>query len=410
MRRVLIHSFESLIVGSSIGVCNGINVVIDADMELEAYMVQPGRQEWVTVIECISASGVSISPYVIFKGENLVSTWLPRPLPVGWTFTTNTSGWTNNFHGMQWIRHFDKHTSSRLSSCDDYCLLLCDGHDSHISAELCAYCLRNRIVLALLPPHSSHLLQPLDVGIFSPLKMALSQRQARLFRSGFRRIEKAEWTEHYIKARDVAMTEKNILSAWRGAGLFPENMFRVLHQLPTNNSSTIISTPGLVSMTDTSSINTPFLLTSSPPKPSTLRSANQAFLSDFTSTTINHEYKTHVRRLSGIADRLQAEVTILQKELGEIRAINSKRKERTSGKRVILKGKTVVSTEELQKALAEAEKATHKQKKGKMRSKKKVESDSSGNSSDSESNSLETPRPCPKPVDVESLDCIEVAM
>jgi hypothetical protein len=96
-------------------------------------------QEWVTVIEYISASRVSIPPYVIFKGENLVSTWLPQPLLVGWTFTTNTSGWMNNFHGMQWIRYFDKHMSSRFGSGDDHCLLLFDGHDSHISAELCAY-------------------------------------------------------------------------------------------------------------------------------------------------------------------------------------------------------------------------------------------------------------------------------
>jgi DDE superfamily endonuclease len=83
----------------------------------------------------------------------------------------------------------------------------------------------HRIVLGLLPPHSSHLLQPLDVGIFAPLKMAISQRQTHLYRTGFRHIQKAEWLEHYIKARHVAITEKNVLSAWRGAGLFPENMF-----------------------------------------------------------------------------------------------------------------------------------------------------------------------------------------
>jgi DDE superfamily endonuclease len=175
---------------------------------------------------------------------------------------------------MQWIRHFDKHTKSRLNSPEEYRLLLCDGHDSHISAELCAYCLQNRIVLILLPPHSSHLLQPLDVCIFSPLKTALSQRQAQLFRSGVRRIEKAEWTEHYYAARTVAITEKNILSAWRGAGLFPENMFRVLHQL-IEPSPALISTPNGISDTDTSqSLSTPFLLTSSHPDPSILHSMN----------------------------------------------------------------------------------------------------------------------------------------
>src|SRR5579862_8239454 len=44
--------FTILTIGSSIGVCNGINVVINVDQK-RAYMAQPGCQEWVTVIECI---------------------------------------------------------------------------------------------------------------------------------------------------------------------------------------------------------------------------------------------------------------------------------------------------------------------------------------------------------------------
>ena len=395
-----------LIEGSSIGVCNGINVVVDIEQK-QTYMAQPGRQEWVTVIECISASGNAIPPYVIFKGEHLVSTWLPRPLPSGWTFTTNTSGWTNNFHGNQYICHFDKHTKARLDSPEEYRLLLCDGHDSHISAELCAYCLQNRIVLILLPPHSSHLLQPLDVGIFSPLKMALSRRQARLFRSGVRRIEKAEWTEHYYEARAIAMTERNILSAWRGAGLFPGNIFRVLRKL-TEPSLAVISTPDSNSGLVISSPNsTPFLLTSSPPDPSTLHTTNQAFLSDFTSSDINQKYKNHVRRLSGITEHLQTEVTILKKELTEIKAIYGKRKERASGKRVILKGKTVVSTEEVQKALAEAEHTTRKKRKVKTRKQKRQALESEIDREDCDYN---PPRSWNSRPDVVDGECIEVAL
>jgi hypothetical protein len=83
------------------------------------------------------------------------------------------------------------------------------------------------------------------------------------------------------------------------------------------------------------------------------------------SSDISQQYKNHVRRLSGITERLQTEVTILQKELTEVKAVHSKMKERASGKRVILKGRTVVSTEEVQKALAEAEYATRKKRKAK---------------------------------------------
>jgi hypothetical protein len=55
-----------------------------------------------------------------------------------------------------------------------YRLLLCDGYDNHISAQFVRFCIDNKIVLFLLPPHSSHLLQPLDVGVFGPVKAVMS--------------------------------------------------------------------------------------------------------------------------------------------------------------------------------------------------------------------------------------------
>ena len=395
-----------LTVGCSIGSCNGVNVVINSELK-KAYTAQPGRQDWVTVIECISASGMSISPYVIFKGEHLVSSWIPMTPPTGWQFTTNISGWTNNFHGIQWIQHFDKATSAQLTSPDEYRLVLCDGHDSHVSGAVAAYCLQHKIILALLPPHSSHLLQPLDVGIFAPLKMAISQRQTQLYRSGFRRIQKVEWLEHYIEARRVAITEKNVLSAWRGAGLFPENMFRVLHQLPTSSSA---STPLQIENSPPCSTSTPLLLTSSPPEPSTLRIANQNCLSTLASIDVNYRIKTHVRRLSGIAERLQTEVTILRKELHELKAVHSKRKEQASSKRLIPKGKTIVSIEELQKALSEAEKATKLKKGAKKRKSKTRVVGSDDASSDHEGGFPDSVMECLNIVDPEILDCIEVAL
>ena len=108
-------------------------------------------------------------------------------------------------------------------------------------------------------------MQPLDVGIFASLKTALAYKQAQLFRSGVRRIEKAEWLEHFIEARQKAITEKNILSGWRGAGLFPENMHRILHQLADISFSISTSTPSSTAM-----ISTPFFLSSSPPEPAIL--------------------------------------------------------------------------------------------------------------------------------------------
>ena len=91
-------------------------------------------------------------------------------------------------------------------------LLIYDGHDSHISAEFLRHCLDNDILLILLRSHSSHLMQSLDVGVFGPLKTAVSSQLAELISTGISHLQKIEWMEAYISAREKAFSVKNIQS------------------------------------------------------------------------------------------------------------------------------------------------------------------------------------------------------
>jgi DDE superfamily endonuclease len=111
-------------------------------------------------------------------------------------------------------------------------MLICDGHNSHISATFIYHCIQNRIVLLLLPPHSSHLMQLLDVGVFGPLKMALFVQLACLISIGVPRLQKIEWLENYVFARAKAITPANIEGGWRGAGIFPINCAKILCNMP----------------------------------------------------------------------------------------------------------------------------------------------------------------------------------
>ena len=79
-----------------------------------------------------------------------------------------------------------------------------------------------------MPPHSSHLCQPLDVGVFSPLKQYMSRELDEIIRYGIIGVKKFEWADAYRKARPNAMSEANIKSAWRAAGLVPFNSCKVL--------------------------------------------------------------------------------------------------------------------------------------------------------------------------------------
>jgi hypothetical protein len=85
--------------GFGLGKRKAIRVVIDKTVK-QNYQAERGRQEWVTVMECVCADGSEIPPLVIFKGENVCQTWLPKELPEGWHVSCNTKGWTSNIHGV----------------------------------------------------------------------------------------------------------------------------------------------------------------------------------------------------------------------------------------------------------------------------------------------------------------------
>ena len=55
------------------------------------------------------------------------------------------------------------------------CLIIFDGHKGHLSPLMNALCAEEQICLVVLPPHSSHLLQPLDQLIFRRMKQEFGQ-------------------------------------------------------------------------------------------------------------------------------------------------------------------------------------------------------------------------------------------
>jgi DDE superfamily endonuclease len=154
------------------------------------------------------------APLVIFKGENILSSWIPPNVDNNWHFSCNSKGWTNNIHGQMWLEKcFEPATKVKLNGQKH--LLLCDGHDSHISTQFVSFRINHNIILFLLPPHSSHLLQPLDVSVFGPMKQAMASNLSRLYTIDIACLQKVEWIECYIKAQQETMKLQNVLDGWR---------------------------------------------------------------------------------------------------------------------------------------------------------------------------------------------------
>ena len=95
---------------------------------------------------------------------------------------------------------------------------------------------KNNIITLCLPPHTSHILQPLDVACFSPLKTAYGRLVQDLARRAIFHIDKADFLAMYQQARSAIHSEQNILSGFRATGLVPWNPDYVLSQLPCTPS------------------------------------------------------------------------------------------------------------------------------------------------------------------------------
>jgi hypothetical protein len=92
--------------GFSIGSSRKSVVLLD-QLNQRREKKQLGRQEWITCLECVSASGVTLPPCLIFKGQNPNSGWIPDETPAGWKFVTSKKGWTSDLIRFKWLKsHF----------------------------------------------------------------------------------------------------------------------------------------------------------------------------------------------------------------------------------------------------------------------------------------------------------------
>ncbi|RJE17446.1 Pogo transposable element, partial [Aspergillus sclerotialis] len=180
----------------------------------------------VTVIESICADGYILPPCVIFKGKNYCKSWFNN-LPSNWRFEVSDNGWTTDKIGLRWLQKlFVPGTTTRTKG--KYRLLILDGHGSHLTPQFDQICSENAIIPLRMPAHSSHLLQPLDIGCFATLKRSYGRVIESQARTGYNYIDKLDFLAAYLEARVEAYKSETIRNSFASAGLVPLNAERVL--------------------------------------------------------------------------------------------------------------------------------------------------------------------------------------
>jgi hypothetical protein len=87
-----------------------------------------------------------------------------------------------------------------------------------------------------MPPHASHILQPLNVGCFTPLKQAYKEEIRVLANCFINHIDK--------KVHERVFSSNNIISSFRATGLVPDNAEVVLSKLEAKPRTPTPPAPG----------------------------------------------------------------------------------------------------------------------------------------------------------------------
>ncbi|KAL5375218.1 hypothetical protein PMIN02_013148 [Paraphaeosphaeria minitans] len=223
-----IHNFDET--GFQMGVIGSMKVVTGSERRFRPTLVQPGDREWVTVIQSICAAGHATPPFIIYKGRVHISAWYEETdIPRDWKISVSDNGWTNNELGIAWLKHFDACTSRR--QVGSWRLLVLDGHESHQSQAFKDYCLERKILTLCMPAHSSHILQPLDVVCFAPLKLKYSQRVRALARRRVYHINKEGFLPTFRDAFLEMFTPENCKKAFEASSLVPLDRSVVIDRL-----------------------------------------------------------------------------------------------------------------------------------------------------------------------------------
>jgi hypothetical protein len=207
-------------------------------------------------------------------------------------------------------------------------MLVLDSHESHISVDFEVYCNEHNIITISLPPYSSHLTQPLNVGIFSPLKRAYGAKINLFIRAHINHITKVEFLSAYHAAYNKVMSKENIAGGFRGAGLIPHNPKAVISKLDIKLRTPECSRPSSVGSADWES-KTPQNSKEAVSQSTLVRSQ----ISRHQGSSPTHIFSAVEQMAKGM-EQMAHTMTLLHKEASDLRAANKVLSKRRRAKKM----------------------------------------------------------------------------
>jgi hypothetical protein len=182
-----------------------------------------------SVVAACSANGHVVPPTFILPGVRVPRTILDTCVVENAAATTSESGFINEKLFLQWLCHFSSHIPD---SVERPVILCFDGFSSHVTIPVVEKASQLNVILLCLPPNATHLVQPLDIAVFSTFKKRLreaiqtfnlSTRESNISKSESIRLASEAWRDGMLGA--------NCVAGFRASGLFPPNLVAMNNRL-----------------------------------------------------------------------------------------------------------------------------------------------------------------------------------
>ena len=178
-----------------------------------------GQKAQITVLGCANAAGQTLPPFIIFAAKQLNPLWTRNEVP-GSRYGISDKGWVDQELFHIWLKeHFLTNAVAQRPL-----LLLLDGHSSHFEPQCIQFAKDNEIIIFCLPPHTTHECQPLDVGLFGPLKRHWQQACHSFYQKNTTQvISKYNFCQVFKDAWLNAVVPANVCAGFKKAGVYPFN-------------------------------------------------------------------------------------------------------------------------------------------------------------------------------------------
>jgi hypothetical protein len=203
--------------------------VVGLSSEPALQVVSGDRGATTTIVSFISASGIITPPMVIFKGKRIPQ-YVKDVCPPDIMLRCSDTGYVNSEVFCQyaacWLTWMDRRglMGNRQNKFRKNLILL-DGHKSHLfNLGFLQNMQDHGVMVGALPPHTSHLLQPLDDAPFGNLKRAWQSALDKQNRATCaQRLTKDEFLTIFSKVFKESVTPQSARAGFLKCGIWPAN-------------------------------------------------------------------------------------------------------------------------------------------------------------------------------------------